>query len=191
MDIIVKGKNLDVGGALRSHVMDAIESGVSKLFSNPLEGAVTFSKEAHQFKVDISVHVGRHIQIQGSGSGSDPYGAFDGGMDRISKQLRRYKRRLLSRARSGNTKVEELTAQYHLIAAEDEHSEQPEDLQPTIVAEMQTTIPTLTVGEAVMHMDLTSNPVVMFRNSGHGGFNVVYRRDDGHIGWIDPELNKK
>ncbi|MGB0747441.1 MAG: ribosome hibernation-promoting factor, HPF/YfiA family [Magnetospiraceae bacterium] len=191
MDITVKGKNLDVGDALRGHVTDAIETGVSKLFTNPLEGSVTFSKEAHNFKVDISVHVGRDILIQGTGAGGDPYGAFDGGMDRIAKQLRRYKRRLVTRMRDANPKEDAIAAQQYLIAPEEDDVEQPEGHEPTIVAEMRTVIPTLTVGEAVMHMDLTNHPVVMFRNSGHGGLNVVYRREDGHVGWIDPELAGK
>lgn len=191
MDVVVKGKNLDVGDALRTHVTDALNTGVAKFFNNSQDSSVTFSKETYQFRADITVHVGRDILVQGSGLSNDAYGAFDTGLERILKQLRRYKRRLVDRNRSdANADFEAFSAQQYLLAGDDEE-EAPEDLQPTIVAEMQVTIPTLTVGEAVMRMDLTDLPAFMFRNSAHGGLNMVYRRNDGHIGWIDPELTDK
>ena len=85
-----------------------------------------------------------------------------------------------------------MAAQQYILAAEsDDEEEVPEDAQPAIIAEMAHEIATLTVGEAVMRMDLADVPVMMFRNRGHGGLNVIYRRDDGNVGWIDPSDSKQ
>ncbi|MFN3231397.1 MAG: ribosome hibernation-promoting factor, HPF/YfiA family [Alphaproteobacteria bacterium] len=187
MDVQVNGKQIDIGEALRGHVVDRMEERVSKYFDRAVDGNVTFSPEAHMIRVDCSVHAGHGIDLQSRGSAADPYVAFDQALDRIEKRLRRYKRRLIDHHHSGKGDLESLSAASYVIAGDDDKEEEPEDLQPVIVAETRTDIPTTTVGGAVMRLDLADSPVFMFRNSSHGGLNVVYRRADGNIGWLDPE----
>lgn len=184
MDISVKGKQMDVGDALRGHVTEQLELTVTKYFDHAIDGTVIFSKSGHGFKCDLTVHAHAGMTMQGSGEADDAYIAFDNALERISKQLRRYKRRLKSHKGRGADE-DQLQANYTIFAPE-EHDELPEEHSPAIVAEMPTGIATLSVSEAVMRMDLGDLPVVMFRNSAHGGLNVVYRRNDGNVGWIDP-----
>ena len=187
MNLAINGKNVDIGEALRGRVEESLNTAVAKYFDNALEGTVTFSREAHLFRVDISVHAGRGMVMQGSASNDEAYAAFDGALTRIAKQLRRYKRRLDARHKGRGEETQ--AAQQYILAAESEDAEVAEDDNPTIVAEMPTEIDTLTVGEAVMRMDLADTPVMMFRDRAHGRLNVVYRRPDGNIGWIDPEAH--
>ncbi len=187
MDISIKGKQLDVGDAMRGYAEDQLNSAVSKYFDKALDATVILSRDGHMFRAEISVHAGRGMVMQGGARAGDPYPAFDGALDRITKRLRRYKRRLRDHHK-GRGATETLPAQYSIIATEDEDLA-VED-QPTIVAEMPHEIATLTVGEAVMRLDLAENPVMMFRNSATDGLNVVYRRADGNIGWIDPVNTK-
>ena len=186
MEISVKGKNMDVGDALSSHVQDHLTPAVAKYFDQAIDASVTFSRDAHNFRADISVHPGpRGLLIQGKGESRDAYGAFEGALTRIAKQLRRYKRRLSDHHKA--TAAEDyLQALQYVIEPEQEDLEYEPDGQPAIIAEMETHIATLTVSEAVMRMDLADAPVVMFRNSANGGLNVVYKRTDGNVGWIDP-----
>jgi len=190
MEISVKGKHVDVGEALRGHAESQLKSSVKKYFENALDSTVVFSKEGHGFRAEISVHAGRGMVMQGGADGNDAYGAFDGALGRIAKQLRRYKGRIRNHHQNGPSDEELITAQYSILANEGEE-ELPEVSEPTIVAEMPHKIATLTVSEAVMRMDLAQVPVMMFRNRAHGGMNVVYRRDDGNIGWIDPSDAEK
>jgi ribosomal subunit interface protein len=185
MEISVKGKNLDVGDSLRSYVETQLLDDVKKYFDRALFATVIFSREAHLYRADVSVHAGRGMVMQGKGAADEAHAAFDGALGRISKQLRRYKRRLRDHHK-GRTPEEPLPALQYVIAPEDEEGEIPEDAQPAIIAEMHAEIDSITVSEAVMRMDLADAPVVMFRNVAHGGLNVVYRRTDGNIGWIDP-----
>lgn len=185
MHITVKGKNLDVGDSLRQHVESHLAADVGKYFSNPLTGTVTVSREAHRFRADIAVHVGREIHMQGRGEADDAYAAVNAGLDRIAKQLRRYKRRLEGRHKAPR-EAEPALVPHYVLATEDEAAETSNG-HPPVVAEIETPIATLTVSDAVMHMDLADQPVLMFRNRAHGGLNVVYRRTDGTIGWIDPD----
>lgn len=185
MDITIKGKNLDIGDALRSHIEDHISTSVSKYFERAIDATVIVSKVANDFRADISVHPGRGILVQGKGTADDAYPAFDTALERIAKQLRRYKRRLQDHHKA--SPEEGVAAQYTILQPESDEEEVPVEGQPAIVADMPHDIATLTVGQAVMRMDLADSPVLMFRNSAHGGFNVVYRREDGNIGWIDPK----
>ena len=190
MEILVKGKHVDVGDALRGHAESQLQSSVTKYFENALDSAVVFSKEGHGFRADISVHAGRGMIMQAGSDGNDAYSAFDGALARIDKQLRRYKSRIRNHHHNGPSEDELVMAQYSILASEGE-DELPEVSEPTIVAELTHHIATLTVSDAVMRMDLAHRPVMMFRNRAHGGLNVVYRRDDGNIGWIDPSDAEK
>lgn len=185
MDISINGRGLDVGEALRSHITGELAETVAKYFAKALDAAVTLSREAHRFRADISVHPIRGVSLQGRASADDAYAAFDSAMERIGKQLRRYKRRLNDHHK-GHGGEEILVAQQFIMAPEAEGEELPADGQPAIIAEISAEIATLSVGEAVMRMDLADMPALMFRNRAHGGLNVVYRRPDGNIGWIDP-----
>lgn len=186
MDITVKGKNLDVGDALRGHVEEQLDAIVAKYFDRAVDGNVIFHKERSQFHVEITVHPVKGMLIQGGGDGGDAYGAFDSAMERIAKQLRRYKRRLTNH-HNKHREDDVILAQRYVIAPETPEAEEvPEEAPPTIIAEMPTSVGTMSVSEAVMRMDLADVSAIMFRNPSHGGLNVVYRRADGNIGWIDP-----
>ena len=184
MEIAVKGKHVDVGDALRGHAENELNNAVTKYFEKAINASVIFSKEGHGFRTDSSVHAGRGMVMQGGGNGADAYIAFDGALGRIAKQLRRYKSRIRDHHKGNDADL--VAAQYAILAPEEGEEELPEQGQPAIVAEMPHEIATLTVSQAVMRMDLADSPAMMFRNSAHGGFNVVYRRADGNVGWIDP-----
>ena len=185
MEISVKGIHVDVGDALRAQTKHKLQSSVAKYFEKAFDSMVVFSKEGHGFRAEISVHAGRGMIMQGGSNGNDAYGAFDGALGRINKQLRRYKRRIRNHHKNGPSEDELVKAHYSILASEAE-DDLPEVSEPTIVAELPHHIAILTVSEAVMRMDLAQTPVMMFKNRAHGELNVVYRRDDGNIGWIDP-----
>lgn len=196
MQISVKGKQLDVGDSLRSHVEANLARSVAKYFSRPIEAHVVFSRDAHRLRADISVHAGRGITLQGHGLAEDAYIAFDGAADHIQKRLRRYKRRLVDQHHGrGNARTDtpadadEVTqGRAYVLASEGESTTgESADGQPAIVAEMSLDIPRLTVGEAAMRLDLGELPALMFRNRAHSRINMVYRRPDGTIGWVDPD----
>jgi len=192
MKVSVKGKQLDVGDALRSHVEDSLEHILSKYFGNAMEAQVTLSREAHLYRANLQAHVGRQIQLAAQGEADQPYQAFDTAAERLSKRLRRYKRRLRDHHKEGAADGEILSAQQYILAGEtDQSDERPEDGdQPVVVAEMTTEIPRLTVSQAVMRMDLAELQALLFRNQAHGGLNMIYRRPDGNIGWVDPLGNR-
>ncbi|MBI1206455.1 MAG: ribosome-associated translation inhibitor RaiA [Azospirillum sp.] len=194
MHLSVKGKQLDVGDALRGHVGDSLKGIVAKYFGRPIEANVVFSRQAHLFRADISVHVGRGIVVQSNAEADEPYPAFDTACDKIAKRLRRYKRRL--KDHHGDDGRESVPASQYILEREpdvghdddthDEVTEFESDAPPVVIAEMTTAIETLTVSEAVMRMELADLPALMFHNRAHGGLNMVYRRHDGHVGWVDP-----
>lgn len=187
MELSINGRGLDVGGSLRAHVQEQLGSAVSKYFAKAHDAVVTVSRDGPLFRVDISVHPTRGMLVQGQGSADDAYAAFDAAFERISKQLRRYKRRLVDHHRHrGGEPAESTPAQQYIIASTSAEEELPADGQPAIIAELPTEIATLSVGEAVMRLDLADSPAMMFRNQSNGVLNVVYRRPDGNIGWIDP-----
>lgn len=190
MQLSVNGKQLDIGDSLKEYIEREVPTIVEKYFANPTDADVTVSKEGTTFRTDIAVHVGRGIVVQSHARSGDPYASFDEAADHMAKRLRRYKRRLRDHHRDRSQKEEILRASQYVLAAEEEADpeakEHPEPDQPVIVAEMQTHIETLSVGAAVMRMDLANIPALMFRNSAHGGLNMVYVRPDGNIGWVDP-----
>lgn len=187
MRIQVSGKHIDIGDALRSHVEERLADSVGKYFDRPVEALVTFSRDRHEFVADSSVHLPTGLTVQATSRADEVYAAFDGAVGRMEKQLRRYKRRLRDHHRD-RAPIESADAPSYVIAGGQDRDEadEPDTLQPVIVAETQTRVPSLSVGEAVMHMELAGAPLLVFRNESHGGVNVVYMRDDGNIGWIDP-----
>ena len=198
MQLSVQGKQLDIGDALRSHIDDRLRRALGKYFGDALEVKVTLGREAHLYRATIFAHVGRRIHMEAHGEAGEPYPAFDLACDHLSKRLRRHKRRIRDHHKEGLEEREVLNAQQYILSAGDEDGDaddfRPEGNevsgeQPIVVAEMATQILSLTVSEAVMHMDLANLQALMFRNSAHGGLNMIYRRSDGNIGWIDPHGN--
>jgi len=192
MQLSVSGKHLDIGESLRGHVTSAIAASAGRYFGRAIEGKVVFQRARHAYRADISLHVARGLLVQSHGEAADPYLAFDAAAERLDKRLRRTKRRLVSRRREkdgGDTATE--SASHFILApagtAEGQDSGEDRDRGgPAVVAEMSVAIETLTVGEAAGRLDDADAQVLMFRNRTHGGYNVLYRRLDGTIGWIDP-----
>lgn len=187
MRINVTGKQLDVGDALRSHVEDKLSAVVEKYFDRFIDANVTIAMDGPMFRADLSVHVGTGIKLQSHEEGGDAYAAFELALEKMDKRLRRYKRRARNHHDVSMADFVDQAAQSYVLAAEEEHENEPETLQPVIVAETSMSIPTVTVGEAVMRMDLGDLPVLMFQNRATGALNVVYRRADGNVGWIEPD----
>jgi len=183
MQLTVKGKHLDVGDALRAHVQEQLNHTAKKYFRDPIEATVIFSKEKnHLFKADISIHVGGGIVLQTHHEAADPYPAFDIAAKAAGKRLSRYKDKLRDHRKS---EPDVLAAAYTTIAADDNQAEG--GTGGAVIAEMETQILTLAVADAVMRLELGNMPALMFHNPKHGGLNMVYRRKDGNIGWVDPE----
>ena len=183
----ISGKQIDIGEALQSHVQTELDTVVSKYPGRPTDANVIFSRSAHEFVCEATVHLSTGLTVTASGRAVEIYPAFDACTEKMDKQLRRYKRRLKDHHRDRAEPVELMGASSYILAAEaDSDESEPTTLQPIIVAEMETKIPSLSVGEAVMQMELAGAPVLVFRNEAKKGLNVVYRREDGNIGWIDP-----
>ena len=182
----ISGKHIDVGEALQTHVKVELGEVMGKYSQRPTDATVVFSRDAHQFVCEATVHLSSGLTAHARGSANEIYAAFDSCCERMDKQLRRYKRRLKDHHRERVTPVEFADAPSYILAASEDVEDEPESLQPMIVAEMETRIPSISVGEAVMQMELSHTNVLVFRNEKHGGLNVVYRRDDGNVGWIDP-----
>lgn len=189
MKVTVTGRHIDVGQALRQHVEEGLDAIVSKYFDNAMDASVTFEKQQSRFETDITVRIGRGMLIQGSAGADEPYAAFNTAAEHIAKRLRRYKRRLRDHHNAEAREVEALQAQQYILMREEDAGDGDDSAtagEPAVIAEMPTDIDSLTVGEAVMRMDLADAPALMFRNAAHGGLNMVYRRSDGNIGWVDP-----
>ncbi|RMA42834.1 ribosome hibernation-promoting factor, HPF/YfiA family [Rhodophyticola porphyridii] len=187
----ISGKQIDIGDALQTHVKECLGSAVSKYAERPTDANVIFSRSGHEYVCETTVHLSTGLTASAKASAHEIYAAFDSCCDKMEKQLRRYKRRLKDHHKERSQPVELFGASSYILAAS-EHNDaaEPETLQPIIVAEMETKIPSLSVGEAVMQMEIAGAPLLVFRNEGHDGVNVVYRRDDGNVGWIDPRPEK-
>ncbi|MES1990331.1 MAG: ribosome-associated translation inhibitor RaiA [Pseudomonadota bacterium] len=191
MQVQVSGHHLDVGDALRSHVTDRLDASVGKYFDRPIDGHVTLTKEGYEVKADCAVHLHSGMRIITQGRAADPYAAFEAAAERLDKRLSRYKRRLKSHANGHKPELPAESFPSFVLEGGSEHDELAEDAQPIIIAEGTTQVPLLSVVDAVMKMDLADSPFVVFRNGATGGLNLVYRRDDGNIGWIDASREQK
>lgn len=183
----ISGRQIDIGNALQVHVKDELNVMVKKYAERPTDANVIFSKSGHEFVCEATVHLSTGLTATAKAHETEIYAAFDSCAAKMEKQLRRYKRRLKDHHKDRTDPVEQFRAPSYILASSQEDVDsEPETLQPMIIAEMETKIPSLSVGEAVMQMELAHSPVLVFRNEGKDGLNVVYRRDDGNIGWIDP-----
>jgi len=187
----ISGRSIDIGEALQTHVKAELGEVVDKYAQRPTDTVVTFSKEAHEYVCETTVHLSTGLTAQAKGHAIEIYAAFEACREKMDKQLRRYKRRLRSHHRDRAEPVEYGGGSSYILApTEDLDDGEPDSLQPVVIAEMETKIPSITVGEAVMQLELAGDRMLVFRNEGHGGVNVVYRREDGNIGWIDPRNSK-
>jgi ribosomal subunit interface protein len=187
MQITVSGKQVELSDALRTRVSDHLDTIASKYFDHALDVQVTFSRARSFFTCDINLHAGRGLTLRGEGEAADANTAFDDAAEHIAKRLRRYRRRVNEHARDSANRERPEAARQYILRQEDEAGLGGNgDAHATVIAEQSTEISLLSVSEAVMRMDLADQPVLMFRNSTTGELNVVYRRSDGNIGWIDP-----
>ncbi|KAA9006935.1 ribosome hibernation-promoting factor, HPF/YfiA family [Histidinibacterium aquaticum] len=183
----ISGKQIDIGAALQTHVETELGNTVEKYAGRPTDATVIFSKSGHEYNCEAVVHLSTGLTCQAKGTATEIYSAFDSACEKMDKQLRRYKRRLKDHHRDRSQPVELSSAPSYILASSEAEENEPDgDVSSMIIAEMETRIPSLSVGEAVMQMELDHASVLVFRNEGHSGINVVYRREDGNIGWIDP-----
>ncbi|WP_420393622.1 ribosome hibernation-promoting factor, HPF/YfiA family [Acuticoccus sp.] len=188
MPVTIAGKNMDVGAALRQRVEERIEGAVEKYFDGNSSGQVAITKTGAGFEADCTVHLDTGVVLKTSASAGDATAAFEQAADRIEKRLRRYKRRLKAHNHGPTSAEVEAAANYTVLAAPEEDEELAENYAPLVVAETPTRIRTMTVSMAVLELDLIDAPALMFANAANGALNVVYRRADGNVGWIDPSL---
>jgi ribosomal subunit interface protein len=190
MQINVSGKQVDLSDALRTRVASSLDVIAQKYFDHAMEANVTFGRARSFFTCDINVHAGRGLTLRGEGEAGDAHAAFDDAAEHIAKRLRRYRRRVNEHHRDQSVRTAPKTGRAYILQQEPERAAndgtEASAEFAAIVAETQAEIRELTVGDAVMRMDLADQAVLMFRNSATGVLNVVYRRTDGNIGWIDP-----
>lgn len=184
MSLRISGKHMDIGDAFRTRIEGRIGEAVSKYFDGGYAGHVTVEKAGARFTADCMVRLDTGMALQATGQAQDPQFAFDAAAERVEKRLRRYKRRLKSHAPGGAD--ESIDLEYRVVApVAEEDEEVPEDYAPAIVAESTVALRTMSVASAVIELDTKDSPVFVFRNAGNAHVNVVYRRADGNIGWID------
>ncbi len=189
MDIQLSGKHIDLGEALSNHVKDSIEESVTKYSANPVSAQIVFSKDGFEYRCDVTAHLSTGLTAKAKGRANEIYAAADDAVDRIEKQLRRYKRRLKNHHNEKNTPFEAFAEKTYIVEAPTDDSSNDIADNPIIIAENEMSVLSLSVGDAVMQMELAEESMLVFRNVSHGGVNVVYRRQDGNIGWIDPRRN--
>jgi ribosomal subunit interface protein len=193
MQITVSGKQVELSDALRARVAQQLDTVTAKYFDQALVANVTFSRARSFFTCDINMHAGRGLILRGEGEAADANSAFDDAAEHIAKRLRRYRRRFNEHARDLAGRERPQAAHQYTLRQEEEagaaaggDATTPTVAYATVIAEQPAEIARLSVSDAVMRMDLADQQVLMFRNSSTGELNVVYRRTDGHIGWIDP-----
>jgi len=186
MEIRVSGHQVETGTALQGHVEDRLSAIADKYFSRALSAHATFGRGPHEgFTCDIVAHVMQGLVLKGRGGAQDAHAAFDQAADRVEKQLRRYMRRIQDRHSQAAHALKQEEAAYTVFDTGDEEEETP--VAPAIVAELKTDIPESDVSDAVMIMDLRNTNALLFKNTGTGAHNMVYRREDGTIGWVEPK----
>jgi ribosomal subunit interface protein len=193
MGLRISGKNLDVGEALRGQATDRVKGAIAKYYEGGVTGHVTVSKDGTAFRTDGVLHLSSGVTLEAHGQAHDAYASLDQMVERIEKRLRRYKRRLKDRSGAAAPRRALIEMPAYVIATpendeeiEDHHEN---DAHPAIIAESTRSLHEFSVGDAVAELDMTGVSVVVFRNAGNGRLNVVYRRRDGNIGWVDPPMS--
>ncbi|PLK70619.1 ribosomal subunit interface protein [Rhizobium sp. TH135] len=185
MSVRVSGKQMEIGETFRQRIEDRIQDAVTKYFDGGYSGQVVVTKSQSRFAADCLVHLDTGANLHAAGEANDPQVAFDTAFERVEKRLRRYKRKLKDH-HAGEAQNASVEVAYTVMdSVDDDHEELPDDYAPTIVAESTKKLRTMSVASAVMALDMTDDPVLLFRNPGSEQLNIVYRRNDGNIGWID------
>lgn len=187
MKVTLLGKQVDISEKLRIHVEGALSTAVLKYFNSPISCSVAFSKEGEEFGVEITVHPMKNIVLKGTGTGTDPYSAFDNANEHIATRLRRHKNKI--NAHKNKVGIAELAYSAVLPILEENEEIDVNENAPLTIAETDANIPVCTVSEAVMIMDLGNESALMFRNSANNHISMVYRRKDGNIGWVEPKTD--
>ena len=195
MELSVHGKQIDVGNALRTHVQDKLEDLNEKYLSHAAFATVTFSKEGHgkpRTKAHISIQLGKNLMVVADATDPDPYASFESAAEKVGKQMRRYKRKMRDHheRQENDPEAEVIKARDYVLAAAPEQDDDAPD-EPLVVAEMTKDIETMSVSDAVMRLDLSGEPFLVFFNAKNQSLNIVHKREDGNIGWIDPENTAK
>jgi ribosomal subunit interface protein len=185
MSLRVSGKNINIGEALRIHVTDRLTATTGKYFDGGVSGHVTLTPEGSGFRTDVSLHLTSGMVLQADGRAQEPYASFDQAADRIEKRLRRYKSRLKQHHGAVPEAAGRETAASYVLAAPDQEAEPPIEFSPAVIAESTTELRRLSVSAAVLDLDMTGAPFIVFRHANTGRVNIVYRRTDDNIGWID------
>jgi ribosomal subunit interface protein len=189
MSLRIAGKHMEIGDSLRVRIEGRIGEAVDKYFGGGYSGHVTVLKSGSRFSADCMIHLDSGMALQATGDSQEPATAFEIAADRLETRLRRYKRRL--KAHPAGTNGDAVDISYTVMAAvDDEEEEVPEDYAPAVVAETSMALRTMSVASAVVELDTKESPVFVFRNAGNHQINIVYRRPDGNIGWIDPSTTK-
>lgn len=187
MHIQISGKQMDLGDALRERIEIGLEGAVSKYFERTGDANVFVSQEGYEVTVNCNVHLPSGIVLQSSGRGNDPYVALEKSLDKIEKRVRRYKRKLKDHHRDGRAPLPAELGIESVFESRPLEVETEAPDSPLTVAETNVNIRTMSVSEAVMQLEIGESPAILFRNAGHDGLNMVYRRPDGHIGWVNPD----
>lgn len=178
---------MDVGDALSERIEGELQETVARYFENAIEGRATLTRQQKRFTAALHAHIARGANVESAASANDAHAAFDAALERMAKQLRRYKRKLVA-AHHHPQPTPSFEAVDRMVEddPDSEESVHGEANDPVIVAETTMAIPSLSVSQAVMRMDLSGRAALFFRHAGSGRLNAVYRRDDGNVGWIDP-----
>ena len=189
MTLRVSGKNLDIGETLRSQVEQRLASALAKYFDGGYSGHVTVARDGTGFRTDCVVHLTSGMTLEASGAAHDAYASFDQTAERIERRLRRYKRRLKDHAPPADGRPDgSVEIPYAVIEPPSDDAVDEGEYHPAVIAETSQPLHRMSVSDAVLELDLTGAPVVVFLHAGSGRVNVVYRRNDGAIGWVDPPL---
>ena len=190
MTIRISGKNLDIGTSLRAQVDSRIEAALAKYFEGTGTGHVTVARDGNGFRTDCVITLTTGITLESSGSAADAYASFDQSATRIEKRLRRYKRRIKDRSADARPRENGVESAYAILESPADDEDEDIDYHPVVIAETTKPLTSLSVSEAVLELDMTGAPALVFSHAGHGRVNVVYRRGDGTIGWVDPPSGK-
>lgn len=187
MQVQITGKKIEISEALRTQTENKVREIIKKYALSPLECSVTFSKDKHTINCDIEMHLGREIYVRAHQETLDAYLSIEQVIETFEKRLRRHKKRLIDHYKKRDINYEKISGSQYVISTP--LDQEVESDNPLVIAEMKTDIPTLTVSDAVMHLDLSDVQAILFNNEARDQLNVVYRRSDGNIGWIAPSLN--
>jgi ribosomal subunit interface protein len=184
MSVRVSGKHMEIGESFRTRIEDHVTGAVRKYYDGGFSSQVIVEKSGSRFQADCKIHLDTGVVLHATGEAQEPQPAFDAAAERVEKRLRRYKRRL----KDHYANAQQNQAQLHYAVVDssgDDAEEVPEDYSPAIIAESTKQLVTMSVADAVMALDMTDDRILMFRNAGNDALNVVYRRNDGNIGWVD------